>query len=86
VPIYFTKDGKLQFSMELKKGMRVRLSYSKPEYLLRQTLVAANAMANFRPQGMMLFACMMKRRKTGGTGLRAADFTLAVSNSLFAFA
>src|SRR5574344_55808 len=61
VPIYFTKDGKLQFSMELKKGTRVSLSYSKPEYLLRQTLAAANAMADFRPQGMMLFACMNRR-------------------------
>jgi hypothetical protein len=86
VPIYFTKDGKLRFSMKLKKGIRVSLSYSKPEYLLRQTLAATNAMANFRSQGMMLFACMMKRRKTGGTGSRAVDFALAVSNSLSAFA
>lgn len=61
VPIYFTKDGKLQFSMELKKGTRMSLSYSKPEYLLRQTLAAANAMTNFRPQGLMLFACMNRR-------------------------
>ncbi|MCK9181697.1 MAG: GGDEF domain-containing protein [Fibrobacteraceae bacterium] len=61
VPIHYTKDGRLQFSVEFKKDMHVSLSYSKPEYLLKQTLASANAMAVFRPQGLLLFACMNRR-------------------------
>ena len=61
VPISSTPDGKLQFSMALEKDAKVSLSYSKPEYLLRDTLLNANRMCGFQPEALLLYACLNRR-------------------------
>ena len=61
VPTRFDDDGAVQFSAFLSSGSKVTLSYTKPEYLLRNTLASANRMAQFAPQAIMLFACINRR-------------------------
>lgn len=61
VPLDFTPDGRLQFSTDLARDTRLMISYSRPEYLLAETLSAANGMAQFAPQGMVLFDCVNRR-------------------------
>lgn len=61
VPIRFTADGKISFSSELKVGTKLSLSYSKPEYLLRETLSAANDIAQFQPEAILLFASVNRQ-------------------------
>lgn len=61
VPTHFTEDGAMQFPAMLSKGSKVQLSYTKPDYLLRNTLASANAMAQFAPQAIVLFACINRR-------------------------
>ena len=61
VPTQFAEDGALHFSATLTEGSQVTLSYTKPEYLLRNTLASANEMAQYAPQAIMLFACINRR-------------------------
>ncbi|MBQ9043749.1 MAG: GGDEF domain-containing protein [Eggerthellaceae bacterium] len=61
VPTRFSEDGAMQFPAMLAQGSKVTLSYTKPDYLLRNTLASANAMAQFAPQAIMLFACINRR-------------------------
>ena len=61
VPTEFAPDGAMRFPAMLMEGSRVTLSYTKPEYLLRNTLFSANKMAAFAPQAIMLFACINRR-------------------------
>ncbi len=57
LPFRYTPDGKLAFSSAIEKGRKVYLSYSKPEYLLCETLSSANAIARFRPEAILIYAC-----------------------------
>ena len=61
VPTKLSPDGAMQFPAILHTGSKVKLSYTKPEYLLRNSLASANAMAKFGPQAIMLFACVNRR-------------------------
>ena len=61
VPTRFTDEGAMQFPAMLKVGSKVRLSYTKPDYLLQGTLDSANEMARFAPQAVLLFACVNRR-------------------------
>lgn len=61
VPIRYTDDGKIAFPTEIKVGSKVFLSYSKPEYLLRETLSSANAIARFQPEAILLYACVNRQ-------------------------
>ena len=61
VPTHFSPDGSMRFPAMLAEGSKVTLSYTKPEYLLRNTLASANDMATFAPQAIMLFACINRR-------------------------
>ena len=61
VPTQFSSDGALRFPAMLTEGSKVTLSYTKPEYLLHNSLAAANKMASFAPQAIMLFACINRR-------------------------
>ncbi len=61
VPIRYTADGKIAFSTEIKVGSKIFLSYSKPEYLLRETLSTANAIAKFQPEAILLYACVNRQ-------------------------
>lgn len=61
VPTRFSPEGGMQFPAILSKGSKVKLSYTKPEYLLRNSLASANEMAEFGPQAIMLFACVNRR-------------------------
>ena len=61
VPTHFREDGAMRFPAMLHEGSKVRLSYTKPEYLLRNSLASANEMAKFDPQAIMLFACINRR-------------------------
>lgn len=61
VPTRYSPEGGLQFPAMLSKGSKVRLSFTKPEYLLSNTLASANKMAEFAPQAIMLFACVNRR-------------------------
>ncbi len=65
IPLGYLPDGKLQFGMDLRKGAVLRLSYTKPEYLLSETMTSANAMLRFAPQGILLFACLGRREFLG---------------------
>lgn len=66
VPMSYTADGSLQFSMPVPVGTRLRLSYTKPEYLLGESVSSSNAIASFRPQATLLFACLNRREFLGG--------------------
>ncbi len=57
LPFRYTPDGKIAFSSEIQKGRKIYLSYSKPEYLLRETLSSANAIASFQPEALLIYAC-----------------------------
>ncbi|MBP5248025.1 MAG: diguanylate cyclase [Fibrobacter sp.] len=61
IPIRYTEDEKLIYPSELKIGTKVWFSYSKPEYLLKETLIAVNRIAEFQPQGLMVFACVNRQ-------------------------
>ena len=61
VPTRFTEDGAMQFPAMLTEGSHVTLSYTKPDYLLRNTIASANEMAAYAPQAIMLFACINRR-------------------------
>ena len=61
LPIRYTEDGKIAFSTEIKVGSKVFLSYSKPEYLLRETLSTVNAIARFQPEAILLYACVNRQ-------------------------
>ena len=61
VPLRFTDDGKLLFPTDFRNGTKIYLSYSKPEYLLSETLAAANNMLRFHPGAVLLFACINRR-------------------------
>lgn len=75
IPIRFTADGKISFSSELKVGTKLYLSYSKPEYLLRETLSAANDIARFQPEAILLFACVNRQLFMGsGNAKRELDY------------
>lgn len=65
VPMSYTADGSLQFSMPIPAGTRLRLSYTKPEYLLGESVSSSNALASFRPQATLLFACLNRREYLG---------------------
>ena len=60
-PLSYTADGALLFGAAIPNGTQVRLSYTKPEYLLQENLATANAVANFAPQGLLVFACQGRR-------------------------
>lgn len=61
VPTRFREDGAMQFPAMLKVGSTVSFSYTKPVYLLHNTLKSANEMAKMAPQAIMLFACINRR-------------------------
>ena len=61
VPTHFDSDGSMRFPAMLSAGSQVTLSYTKPEYLLKNSLASANEMAAFAPQAIMLFACINRR-------------------------
>ena len=61
VPTRYSPDGGMQFPAMLSEGSKVRLSFTKPEHLLNNTLASANKMAEFAPQAIMLFACVNRR-------------------------
>ena len=61
VPTHFSSDGAMRFPAMLSEGSKVTLSYTKPEYLLQNSLASANEMATFAPQAIMLFACINRR-------------------------
>ena len=61
VPTHFSPEGAMRFPAMLSEGSKVSLSYTKPEYLLRNSLASANEMATFAPQAIMLFACINRR-------------------------
>lgn len=65
-PILYTEDFKLIFPSEIKVGTPVYFSYSKPEYLLKETLKGANEIAGFQPQSILLFACVNRQLFMGG--------------------
>ncbi len=65
VPMSYTEDGALQFSMPVPVGTRLRLSYTKPEYLLGESVSSSNVLASFRPQALLLFACLNRREYLG---------------------
>ena len=64
-PLGYTADGALQFGMPVPAGTRLRLSYTKPEYLLGESVSSSNALASFRPQALLLFACLNRREFLG---------------------
>lgn len=61
VPYRHTPEGALQFPMRFEQGAHVRFSYAHPQYLLRNTMEAANRMSAFGSQALMLFACQNRR-------------------------
>ena len=61
VPTHYSDDGAMRFPAMLTEGSKVTLSYTKPTYLLRNSLASANEMAAFAPQAIMLFACINRR-------------------------
>ena len=66
IPIQYTENGDLIFPTELKIGTKTWFSYSKPEYLLKETLIGANQVAQFQPQTLLLFACVNRQLFMGG--------------------
>ena len=65
VPLGYTADGALQFGMPVPVDTRLRLSYTKPEYLLGESVSSSNTLASFRPQALLLFACLNRREFLG---------------------
>lgn len=57
VPLHFEGD-KLLFSVAMKAGDKLTLSYSKSQYLLKETLDSANKMIEFQPDVLFLFSCI----------------------------
>ncbi len=57
VPLYYTADKNLQFASPSKRGSQFSFSYSKPEYLLSETLRSANELALISPDAVLIFAC-----------------------------
>lgn len=61
VPIHHYENGALRCSLKIKEGEKVCLSYSKPEYVLKDSLASANELAAFRPQAVLLYECLNRR-------------------------
>ena len=58
IPAAWTDDGSLRFEIAVKKGERLRLSYGLPQQLFRQIYADADAFRAFKPQGILMTACM----------------------------
>lgn len=68
VPIGYLENGELVASMRTKEGKQVSLSYSKPEYLLLDSLKYANELAKYQPQAIFVIACLNRRLFMGNEG------------------
>lgn len=60
VPLYYTDDGVI-LTTNMQAGDQVSLSYAKENYLLSETVRMADGMIDFRPQAMILSACVNRR-------------------------
>lgn len=61
VPVEIRGDGMIRFSMKVREGARICLAYSKPEYVLSDSLSLANRVNRFAPQAIIMFACVNRR-------------------------
>lgn len=60
-PLGFTPTGQLVFGPPVEVGTKMTLSYSKDEYLLRETLDSANGIASFGADALLIFPCLNRR-------------------------
>ena len=58
IPYAWTDDGSLLFQIPVAKGERLRLSYGLPQQLFEQIYADADAFRAFRPQAILMTACM----------------------------
>ena len=57
VPLYSGEEGKLYFSGDIRKGEDIRLSYVNPIELFRNSKRAADELAQFEPEAMLMTIC-----------------------------
>lgn len=67
VPVGFTENGSLRFPNKLEQGSHVFLSYAHPNDLMQGSIRAANEIAAFAPQALLLFSCLNRRVFFGNT-------------------
>lgn len=61
VPSDCMEDGSLIMSSDMTPGTKARLSYGDPQTILRSILQTAEQMAEFVPEGILLFTCASRR-------------------------
>lgn len=61
VPIRVLEDGSLIFTTGVVEGETFSLSYSRPEALLRESLICADRIAAMKPQCVLMVDCLNRR-------------------------
>lgn len=57
----YTDAGAMTFSLGFQTGDKVSLAYSKPSYVLAETLAEANGLKRFCPQATVVVTCINRR-------------------------
>jgi hypothetical protein len=61
VPVAVGEDGGITFIADIHEGERFRLGYCDLNYLLSQTRLIKQTLAEFAPQGIYLYSCAIRR-------------------------
>lgn len=61
IPYRFFDDGSILYPIGIKEGSLVSFSYSKKNYLLKESLDYANRVSEFMPQGIITICCLNRR-------------------------
>ncbi len=80
VPIGYGEDGSLQFTIQVRQGSQIQLSYANKKDLLLGSNANACQMAMFAPQGLLLFACIVRHNLLGKDGTEREKSYYAAAN------
>ncbi len=61
VPIINEADGSIVLGADIAKGEKIKLGYGDPNMVMSQSAKAAQELACFQPQGILLFSCITRK-------------------------
>lgn len=61
VPIMSNEDGSIILGAKIAKGEKIKLGYGDPNMVMSQSAKAAQNMAGFQPEGILLFNCITRK-------------------------
>lgn len=61
VPIINNEEGSIILGADIAKGEKIKLGYGDPNMVMSQSAKAAQDMARFQPEGILLFNCITRK-------------------------